>query len=399
VLAEVFLWGIRYVSPRVNFIVSPPWARVVVADDVLGHRMSPYYPGNDAWGFRNPAVPDRCDILAIGDSMTYGFAASPENSWPRQLEKLTGKSTYNMSCGSYGFCHYEVLLERGLSLHPTVVIVGVYVGNDFADVCHVVYESQTNFPAKRFASADAGFVASVRAAGTSAPIVGPQPENESAEDSSRSVRKLLSGYSSLYGIVRELRSQVASKQYYSVLRDDDPPHDAFDLCIQRPDRVSYIEDPDLRTVFFAPEVTMNRVNMDDPRIQEGIRIGQAIVLSMRSKVEAAGARFLVLLIPTKEFVYQEILAKTDPQPPEAYSRLIEAERSLTASFEEFLQLHEIEYVNSTSALRACLVQNERPYPESDDGHMNRIGYAAIAETTATKIFPQNKSRDRQESKL
>src|SRR5262245_45887192 len=91
-LAEALLWGTRCISPRADYHLSPSWTRVVVDDDVLHHRMSPYYPGNDSWGFRNRAVPDRCEVLTIGDSFTYGFAATPENTWPRQLERSSNLS-------------------------------------------------------------------------------------------------------------------------------------------------------------------------------------------------------------------------------------------------------------------------------------------------------------------
>ena len=87
-------------SPALSFYISAPWKRESrVADPDLGFRMTPHYPGNDAWGFRNRRVPEQTDVLALGDSMTYGFAAPPARCWPRQLERMVGKTVYNMSCG------------------------------------------------------------------------------------------------------------------------------------------------------------------------------------------------------------------------------------------------------------------------------------------------------------
>jgi hypothetical protein len=241
----------RWISPRVAYMLSPPWLRVELKDDVLRHRMSPYYPGNDAWGFRNPQVPEFCEVLAIGDSNTYGFATTPNNSWPRQLERRLGVSTYNMSCGSYGFCQYEVLLARGLSLRPSTVILGVTVGNDFRDAYNIVYNSAANCPAKRFKSNDAAFVAALRETDRSKPFFDASFHQPGIEQSTSGLRSFFALHSSLYGMAREIRSRVVSKQYYSVLREDDPPQDAFEICLQRPGRVSYNGNSESRTILLA----------------------------------------------------------------------------------------------------------------------------------------------------
>ena len=55
----------------------------------LNHRIKPYSAGHDFLGFRNQSVPTTAPSVAIGDSMTYGVAASHRDSWPRQLERLT----------------------------------------------------------------------------------------------------------------------------------------------------------------------------------------------------------------------------------------------------------------------------------------------------------------------
>src|SRR5262249_4433868 len=91
-LSEAILYLACLCSPRIHYFLSPPWNQALMPDPELGHRMSPFYPGNDSWGFRNSKVPDHCDVLAIGDSLTYGLAATPDKTWPRQLEVITGKS-------------------------------------------------------------------------------------------------------------------------------------------------------------------------------------------------------------------------------------------------------------------------------------------------------------------
>src|SRR5579863_4877603 len=69
----------------------------MVHDDVLGATPDPTAKaGFDAWGLRNPKVPETADIVAVGDSHTFGNTATMEQSWPYVLAKLTGRSVYNM---------------------------------------------------------------------------------------------------------------------------------------------------------------------------------------------------------------------------------------------------------------------------------------------------------------
>lgn len=59
------------VSPRL-WMALAPWRASVVDDPRLGLRGSPDFPEHDAWGCRNPRVPETTQIVAIGDSQTYG---------------------------------------------------------------------------------------------------------------------------------------------------------------------------------------------------------------------------------------------------------------------------------------------------------------------------------------
>ena len=75
----------------------------MVRDEVLGAVPSPSARGGfDAWGFRNPNVPDAAEIVAIGNSLTYGNTATMINSWPYVLARLSGRTVYNMGLGGYG---------------------------------------------------------------------------------------------------------------------------------------------------------------------------------------------------------------------------------------------------------------------------------------------------------
>src|SRR5262249_32881213 len=104
----------------------------VVEDDILGARVLPRSSGFDEWGFRNPNVPHSVDIVAIGDSHTYGNNAKMIDSWPYVVGRITGHSVYNLGLGGYGPNQYFHLLKtHAVQLKPRWVLCGLYLGDDF----------------------------------------------------------------------------------------------------------------------------------------------------------------------------------------------------------------------------------------------------------------------------
>src|SRR5262249_46961898 len=112
----------------------------LVSDEILRHKVEPNTGGHDAWGFRNKFVPMQADIVAIGDSLTYGISATAANSWPAVLGRTTNRTVYNLSLGGYGPADYDYLLEeKATRLMPSYVITGFYFGNDIADAFERIY--------------------------------------------------------------------------------------------------------------------------------------------------------------------------------------------------------------------------------------------------------------------
>ncbi len=103
ILGEVFL---RFVVDEVNFLKPD-----MMAHPVLRHAISPGSGGHDDWGFRNPIVPGNVQIVAIGDSQTYGTSAPASKSWPARLGRLSMMTVYNMAVGGYGPPDYRYLLN------------------------------------------------------------------------------------------------------------------------------------------------------------------------------------------------------------------------------------------------------------------------------------------------
>jgi hypothetical protein len=109
-------------------------------DKILGAVLAIHGSGYDAWGFRNQKVPPSVDIVAIGDSHTFGNCAKMDESWPYVLGRLTGRSVYNMALAGWGPNQYYYLLKtKALALKPQLIVSGLYMGDDFENAYKITY--------------------------------------------------------------------------------------------------------------------------------------------------------------------------------------------------------------------------------------------------------------------
>ena len=93
----------------------------------------------DGNGFRNGDPPgDRYDIVAIGDSHTYGNNAQANEAWPARVAAATGRSVYNLGMGGYSIYQYDVLFDAALALDPDQIIIAIYPANDWMPDCRLL---------------------------------------------------------------------------------------------------------------------------------------------------------------------------------------------------------------------------------------------------------------------
>lgn len=65
-------------------------------------------------------------VLAVGDSFTYGEDVGDMDAWPAQLQRLTGRGVLNGGVSGYGFDQVVLRAEQLTALHrPAVVIVSL----------------------------------------------------------------------------------------------------------------------------------------------------------------------------------------------------------------------------------------------------------------------------------
>ena len=406
------------ISPAVAQVLVSPWVTVppTIPDPSLVYRPNPEYPEHDARGFRNPAVPDRAELVALGDSMTYGVGVAPKESWPRQLATLAGRTMYNISYGGYGPVHSLLLWDEALSFQPHVVIEAVYVGNDLFDAFDLVY-GHGRRPDLR--TPDGALQAAVRVEELREPIArrvnrlwlspssnaleAPGEPTRRGEDphppdrlgsadalpaaSERHPSRGSTGRwrwfeerSSLYALLRRTRFTLSRTVDEHRQPADREWRDAFDYAARHPGCCQIFDDGRFRTVM-AGRYRLAALDLGDPRIQEGLQITERALEQMEISARSKGIRFLVLLLPTKEMVF---LDRWDKLPAEL--KVVTAnEEVVLERLRSALRARQIEYLEGLPVLRAALAAGRQPYPESRDGHPNSVGHEVLARALAGRL--------------
>jgi hypothetical protein len=328
----------------------------MVADEVLGAVPSPnsLAGGFDAWGFRNPEVPETADIVAIGDSHTYGNTASMSDSWPSVLSALSGRRVYNMGMGGYGPNQYLHLLQtKALKLKPKTVLVGLYIGDDFENAFLITYgldhwASLRELPAEK--------------------VNFDIWEKPPAPTWHKRARLWLSQNSLLYQLVvhgpllGRLKGELQIKNASTLSAD-----------------VTTISIPEKRLLeAFRPKSMLRLLDQNDSSVQEGMRITFALLGQMNSICRENGIEFKVVVIPTKEMVFAEYLEhKPELAASDVLDKLLANERIARERTFGFLTRLGIPFVDTLQPLRQSM--SDGLYAKSErDMHPGRNGYRVIA---------------------
>lgn len=332
----------------------------VVQDDILGAVPSPSaLAAFDRWGFRNPKVPDAADIVAVGDSHTYGNTARMVDSWPYVASRLSGRQVYNMGLGGYGPNQYLYLSKtKALTLKPKMIIWGLYMGDDFENAFSLTYGLD--------------YWKDLR-------ILPPQKveaniwEGPPTDTGTRKIRVWLSRHSVIY----QLAFHVG---FGGKVKGDIQIRNAAELY---PGYATSINIPEKHILeAFRPKAVLFGLDQDNSNVREGMRITFELLKQMNEICRQNHVQFVVVVIPTKEMVFSEYLEHNSKVPMDGViDKLLVNERSARAQTFQAMTDNKIPYVDPLPGLKKSV--GEGLYASSaGDMHPNRNGYRVIGEAVA-----------------
>jgi hypothetical protein len=399
----------RGLAQEVNLLGIDP----TVPDARLGFRLNSMYRGIDARGWRNDSALKQADIVALGDSFTYGVTVSTEEAWPQRLGAILHRTVYQMAVPGYGPGQYLLLFDEAAALRPKVIIATLYFGNDFIDAYGIAYHAgavkntapdaliesfkssdlKVRQPIRRAEAIDPSLLRSdyvdcqhprpvpdahlqtvhdILAAPPLAPLASSthgaarQPQERNSPDA------FLARVSVLYRIVSSRAGRVWRRlRPFASVRDYGSP-----ICVHYRDR-------QLITIF-TPAYRLLTLDRTDPRVVEGERLSWMMMDALAQRCRRAGIRFYVVLLPTKEAVFRARAYGAYHNEP--YLRVQwEAEEAARSRALEFFKQRGVEAIDTLPAQKAVVASGVNPYEDDANGHPSRAGFDAIARAIAERL--------------
>jgi lysophospholipase L1-like esterase len=369
--SRVALWA----SPGLHALSQRSFA-YKLRDPELKLRGNPDFIDHDEAGWRNAERRMGVDVVAVGDSQTWGSEVSRDDAWPQIAEATSGISFYNIAIGGFGPVQYWRLIDDALALGPKTILIAFYDGNDFYDAFRDVHlrglaPEIAGSGSQRYVELEAESTLHADWSATR------KARKGRAWADFLDVNSWLDENLALYQLVRGLIVTVHGPMAAPVsrVRDDFPSYREIAASAE-PGLLVAWEDGDSSTIF-TPRGRSAPMDLEDPRVQESLRLTLELVDRIQTLV-ADQARLAFVLIPTKELVYAErVRARGDALHP-SYAELIEREEVLRGRLKEHLDSRGIPWIDSLGSMRASLEAGRPPYGMNWNGHPNPEGDAAIA---------------------
>lgn len=308
--------------------------------------------GHDAEGFRNRNIPQKADIILVGDSHTYCWGVFYEDSWPQILARLTGKTVYNMSVPGYGVAQYHYLVKKAVKKNPETIVVGFYFGNDLLDTFQTIYghDYWSKYRTSKI----------------------PKKNKQQKQHYNKSFYEngihLLASNSVLY-------SRFKTSPLGMLLRGHKNKNSRFIIQDKNGKDIAY----------FKKESRLKHLNLKEARIVEGFEKSMILLEEMKLICDENGIHFVVLVIPIKETIFEQHLGEEMTNLLESISYQKKIEKMMLSHFRE-------KGIPYTLALPKLIEKSKVTNLYSlDDGHPNQVGYSIYADTVFEYIKQLEKS--------
>lgn len=280
---------------------------------------------HDILGFRNRAVPIVADVIAIGDSQTYGINVPQAGNWPSLVSSaLAAKSAraYNMALGSWGAVQYLAIFSKALIFQPRVVVVAFYTGNDAHDSFKAAY----------------------------------------ALDAWQDLR--LDKTLTIADLPPVKRLSAQDKTWDVTFKDG-------------------------LTISFHPKRRLISNDTSAKAIQVGHEIIGRVAEELAKRGKQHRVKLIFTIIPTKELAYEKKVVAEGITQSEEYVKLLSFEKkNISALAEKFRVIDGATYVDLVEVLQEGALQDPLLYPPDIDGHPLRGGHKIIAEALLPFIEPE-----------
>jgi len=153
----------------------------------------------------------------------------------------------------------------------------------------------------------------------------------------------------------------------------------------------FLDDKNLDLLIgFSPRLREHGLNPDNIKVREGLRITLNRLHAMHTFCKEYGISFMVVLLPTKEKVYEPVINKhPDINFFSVFQRVFTFEDSIKHTIIKDLKKDSIHYIDVLPPLQNA-IKKQQIYPITRDGHPNKNGCQIIAASAAKYCSKQFK---------
>ena len=347
----------------------------MISDAKLLHRMAPNSPGHDVRGFRNPAGQEAADVVAIGDSQTWGINVRQDETWPSVLSRVGKVSVYSMSLGGWGPIQYELLAGDALLLKPRAVLIGIYFGNDIFDSCNHAYGTDA-YPQYRHVDVD-----------HAAALSDLHARLKVADDQTR-VGRALQQLAEMGGVVRLWQRLARHSLIIQVLMTHGllPAIPSVEELYEMADAAWAREHPEVASVYSwsrgSTVMTYGyrgvAVDLANACIRDGVRITKEVLDALKRLDDRTTTRIGIVFIPTKESVYAKADRSLWAHMPKEFKDLAHNETTIKDELLDHCKRTRMVCIDSAVHLVEAAQKGMVLYKADSDGHPIAEGYRQIA---------------------
>jgi hypothetical protein len=349
--------SLTIISIVISLLLAEGMVRIAIdSDDFLNPQLvrhpqfktmiSPNSAGHDRWGFRNDSIPQKVELLTVGDSFTYGYLTPKKSNWPSIVGRQAGLTVYNVSMGAWGPSQYLCAMKvYAAALKPKYIAIAVYLGNDIDQAAMEDYPCDELNPDRISAGSE------VHVESDGRPLEG--------------IRTWLSHHSLLYQLIKTGFTESAWFAKLSVFRRQD---------------------------FFVHSsagttVALRVHRQEDVHFQRKVALLIERLAQIKRGCERIAEICFAVLIPSKEGIYYPLMSNSVPSNvasalEQVWRNEQFASNAIAAAFPDML------IVNSGRDLQNTIRAGNSIFPVSADSHFNSKGHEVIGALVSAQMKAQ-----------